>query len=232
MTVRTARLLGRAYSDAEPVTLSITWNDVDVWNGSVLTRAMDEQKFDLMTDQDCLCEWTFPIDVYGDVPICIRVTGGQLWWRAVWTNYAATSHRFYPKLHPTWTKHEPASTQEFMDDFGTLTYEEFADKYGFEAYDNIEQIVVTPAEDNFMGSINVLSAARIDNDGKNNVRIDGVPKSMDLALRSQGVMGDWLWRVNPGQMIQAEITVDPPRQDTFFGQPDSDQPDSDQSNSG
>jgi hypothetical protein len=213
MTVRTAKLLGRAYSDEGPVSLDVAWNGVDVFSGPVLTHPNDQKPLDSLTPRDFLCEWTFPMDVYGDVPIRVTVTGGELWWQALWTNFAGMDHRYSLKLNTTWTKYQPQSAQEAMDDFSSLTEEEFVEKYGAGAYDNFQRTVVTPAAQIFMGAISVLGNLAVDNDGKNNVRIDGIVQHMDLALRSQGVLGDWLWRVNPGQVIEADVTVDPPTLD-------------------
>jgi len=213
MTVRTAKLLGRAYSDEGPVSLDIAWNGIDVFSGSVLTHPNDQKPLNSLTSRDFLCEWTFPIDVYGDVPIRVTVTGGELWWQTVMTNYANLDHRYQLKLQTTWPKYQPQSGQEALDDFEVLTDEEFVDKYGAGAYDNFQRIVATPAEQIFRGAVSVLGNPAVDNDGKNNVRIDGQPQSMNLALRSQGVLGDWLWRVKSGQMIEADVTVDPPKQD-------------------
>lgn len=210
MTVRTAKLLGRSYSDEGPVSLDVAWNGVDVFSGSVLTHLNDQKPYDSLSSRDFLCEWTFPIDVYGDMPIRISVTGGELWWQSVWTNYVCLDHRYQLKLQTTWLKYQPQSGQEVMDDYEALTDEEFVDKYGAGAVDNIESIVVTPAAQFFMGTISVLGNQTVDNDGKNNVRINGVAQHMDMALRSQGLLGDWVWRINSGQVIEADVTIDAP----------------------
>lgn len=213
MTVRTAKLLGRAYSDAGPVTLDIAWNGVNIWRGTVLTHTRDQQPLDAMTPRDFLCEWQFSTDVHGEIPIRISVSGGELWWQAVWFNYSFVHHKFELKLQPTWPVYQPTSVQEVMADFYTLSETEFADKYGETANDNFERVVITPSEQTFMSNFHLLCNPQIDNDGKNNVRIAGVAQHMDLSLRSQGVLGDWLWRINAGQIVEADITVSPPEFD-------------------
>ena len=210
MTLRTARILGRAYSDSGLVSLSIAWNGVDVWSGTVLTHALDQRPSDAMTPRDFLCEWQFPMDVHGDVPIRISVSGGEFWWQAVWFNYAFVNVTNQLKLQTTWPAYQPSSSQEAMDDFLRLSEVEFSSKYGEAALDNFERRVVTPSEENFFSNFELLSNPQVDTDGKNNVRIDGMAQHMDLALRSQGVLGDWLWRVNHGQIIEADVRVASP----------------------
>ena len=213
MTLRTAKLLGRAYSDSGSVSLDIAWNGADAWSGTVLTHALDQRPLDAMTGRDFLCEWHFPMHVHGEVPIRISVTGGEFWWQAVWFNHAFLNHTQELKLVTTWPAYQPSSGREAIDDFRILSEAEFSSKYGEAALDNFERRVVTASEENFSSNFELLSNPQVDTDGKNNVRIDGVAQHMDLALRSQGALGDWLWRVNHGQIIEADVLVAPPTHD-------------------
>ena len=210
MTLRTAKLLGRAYSDSGSVSLDIAWNGVDVWSGTVPAHALDQRALDAMTPRDFLCEWQFPMGVHGEVPIRISVSGGEFWWQAVWFNHAFVNHAWQLKLDTTWPAYQPSSSQEVLDDRNSLSEADFSSKYGEAAQDNFERRTVTPSEENFCSNFLLLSNPQVDTDGKNNVRIDGVAQHMDLALRSQGVLGDWLWRVNHGQIIEADVRVAPP----------------------
>jgi len=212
MTLRTARLLGRAYSDADPVNLQIRWNGFDVWNGSVPTRPISDKVFP-PTPGDVLCEWTFAMDVYGSIPIWIHVTNGELSWQSVYTNYSALSQRYELKVDAVWPQLVPASTEEAYQDFEFLSPEEFAAKYGAGAAANFELKTISPPEENFGPALPPYSESpepNLDDDGKNNVRIDGVIQQIDLGLRQQGLRGDWVWRTGPGQVIEADITVGPP----------------------
>lgn len=211
MTVRTARLIGRAYSDDAPVSLEITWGGEKVYDGAVFTRPTSDRSLDIQTPRDNLCEWTFPIDLYGDVPIAIHVKQGELLWQAVHTNYSFLDCRFQLKLDMVWEKYVPANAEEVYRDDATMNDEEFDEKYGPNSRQNFEMKLITPPEDNFMGSLNLLAEPKLDNDGKLNVRIDGQPKQMDLSLRKQGLIGDWTWSVFEGQTIEADVTIEPPR---------------------
>lgn len=217
MTLRTARLVGSAYSDADPVNLTVTWNGIEVWNAPVKTRDMEEKTTEAFTPRDVLCEWTFPMDVHGSVPIRIDVTNGELAWQAVWCNHAFLNGIVALKPQTNWPIRVPTSVQEAYDDWEHLSREEWIAKYGAESVENFETKIISPADQNFGSAWWMENMPGTDNDGKKNVRIDGVSCTMDTSMRRVGMMGDWVWRVYSGQTLEADVTIDAPHIDTDLG---------------
>lgn len=82
---RTYRLTGIAYSTSGDVTVTVEWNNTQVYTGTVTTQSGATPSVAPSTSN--LIEWQGPF-VEGDVPVSISVSGGDLIWNTIIANYS------------------------------------------------------------------------------------------------------------------------------------------------
>lgn len=87
MATRTFKFLGKAYAPAGQVNLAVKFNGAEVYNGAVTTAAGSAPGRNT-TDLDVLFSWDGSTDTTGQIPVEITVSGGTLFFGAIWGNYS------------------------------------------------------------------------------------------------------------------------------------------------
>ena len=86
MADRTVKMYGKAYGSTD-VTVTINFNNIEVYNGTVTTVDTDIDESVDWADQVELCSFTIDTSLSGNVPLQIDVSGGDLVWRTFHANY-------------------------------------------------------------------------------------------------------------------------------------------------
>jgi len=89
MATRTFKLWGAAYSDDGNVSITVNFNNSQVFSGTVDTIPGDIPT-DVSTEfanHSYLCSWTGDTSLTGTVPVTIAVTGGDMIWEDILANY-------------------------------------------------------------------------------------------------------------------------------------------------
>lgn len=152
----------------------------------------------------------FPMDLHGAIPFTLTVDGGKMTWSLTETNYHGDVKEMVDfKLEDgIWPNGVPSSKQEVWDDINSLTPEQLITKYTEEASANAIYQITIPSADNWQ-DVNGENTA--ESDGRDNVRIDGIPRPINIALRESGVaMGDIHYQIESGSTFACDLIVVPP----------------------
>lgn len=87
MINRTFKFYGKAFSESETVFITVNFANEQIYSGPVLTTN-DWAKFSERSLPDVLFEFVGSIDLTGQIPLSLSVSGGQVRFGAVRANYA------------------------------------------------------------------------------------------------------------------------------------------------
>jgi len=87
MPNRTIKLIGKAYSTSGNVTITVNWNNSQVYNNTIATASSSIPA--QVNPDDCaeVCSWTFTTDTTGSIPLSIAVSGGDFAFHRLDSNY-------------------------------------------------------------------------------------------------------------------------------------------------
>jgi len=211
MATRTNKLYGKVWGDpANPATIVVHYNNQQVFSGPVPTVIDDYSDTRIFSWEnfDELCSWTTESSVSGTIPVRITINGGGLRLFIIKMNYMYYQTAITLKSDANWVAHVPSTAEELQLDINRLTSQQFLIKYGVnktEAMTNVNTTIITPIEDNFVPPFSCPG-----HEALTNVRIDSIPKSVDVTqLNPDGPNGAWHWVINNGSTIEFDYSVAP-----------------------
>lgn len=86
MADRTVKLYGKAYGSS--VSMTVTFNGTQVFNGAVSSVDQETVAQVSWENMDELCSFTISTDVTGNIPLVIDVSGGDILYHTMHTNYS------------------------------------------------------------------------------------------------------------------------------------------------
>jgi hypothetical protein len=87
MPIRTYRFLGTAMSTADPVSVRFSFNEVELFNGTVPTTIVNELPLTIDDPLPTLFEFSASTDIFGTLPIEIAVDNGCVFFGQFTANY-------------------------------------------------------------------------------------------------------------------------------------------------
>lgn len=88
MATRIVKLWGKAFSpDGSPVTITVGYNNVQVFSGAVVTDTGFAQPGLDWNEMRELCSWNTDTDTVGDIPLYISVSNGDMVFVTLQMNY-------------------------------------------------------------------------------------------------------------------------------------------------
>lgn len=210
MATRTYQLIGKVYGDSSTAaTVSVNLDGTQEFLGDITPEVF-------FTTVDALpsvvvCQWQTDGTETGDgstnatLPVEISVTNGDFVFENVLMNQIHGSGTLSLKPDATWVNYTPATIDDLDLDRKNLSAEEFTTKYGFapqEIYSRLDIVINPDQQDLFL---NPWSSNYAETDGRNNVKIDGVP---DLSRKEAGATtGTWKYIVLNGQTLTFDLVL-------------------------
>jgi len=196
MTQRTAQLIG--FSDG--CEISITWNNAEVFRGSVPTGGTRDALV-------VLAEWTTDTETLGDIPLTIECLSGSLHFANIYMNMFQTISERQLTSQPNWTIYTPTE-QELLQDLRQLTAEQMATKYGLtrsDIWQHTTIVELVSIENNFCQPFTATDFTATD--GKKSMSINGLSYTRDDVATYPGF---WHWRIQQGEIFSCLFQVDAP----------------------
>lgn len=181
MATRTFKFYGKAFTTGGPVTVSLNFNNQPVFTGAVSASTGATP----LGNNEGLSElFTFTADtsVYGNIPLSLAVTGGDLFWARITANYGGDVYTVDPSRLPDRNNPEsiPAGPIFSADDPG--------------------RTFVTASVDNYAPvDYNVT-------DGRENVQINGVTVPDRVSTDSENT-GRWQYLITNGSTLTCTQSV-------------------------
>lgn len=177
MATRTFKFYGKAFTTGGPVTVNLNFNNQTVFTGAV---SASTGATPLRNTEGLLELFTFTADtsVYGEIPLSLTVTGGDLFWGNITANYAGDRYDIPADLLPD--KNNPESIPD-----GPL-------------FDPADPRVtfVSSSVDNYLNVDYFVD----DGDGRENVLINGVTVPERVSTDPEAV-GRWHYLIPAGATL-------------------------------
>jgi len=183
MVQRVVKLIGSAYSTGSDVHVQVTYNGVEVFNGTVQTVVTDEVPVHPVTDDTPiggwggkeLCMFETTTDLTGEIPVIISVTGGTVFFGNFWMNYTG----FVQVIGESIFSDNSASPDQVI-------------------------WITTVEPDSYYSDPNVNTVER---DGISNLTKNGEPWAFRTDVGTQ--LGNWVYPIRDGETIAFDFFVDP-----------------------
>lgn len=224
MAIRTFKLIGTAWGDpAAPAEFTIRFNNEEVFNGPVTTRAESNTWTTFYDKHQYMCEWVGDSDLVGDIPVSIRVRNANAFISGIHMNQVLPiTNRVELSLNTgegsNWPTVVPADLNEFTTELRIFSDEVFLAKYGADkATLKAANIIATPVadlslEDNFGDCCFIDNPVLID--PKLNVKINGIPVTPQYSPEYAFLFDDagkalspWTWQIYSGMTLEFDLKI-------------------------
>jgi hypothetical protein len=182
MVQRIVKLMGHARSVNSTVTVQVSYNGAEVLNTIVATEIVELDPVTVPQIFPCnaLAQFETTTDITGQIPVIITVTGGTLFFRGFWMNYAGKT-----------VEQQATDPNVPIDSNVPSTF----------TWVVTEQAVSHFTDPNF----NTLES-----DGLSNLIRNGYPMTPARAeLVTPELLGDWTYPVFDGDIVTFDFFVDP-----------------------
>lgn len=213
MSTRTYQLIGKVYGDSTTAaTVSVKLSGTQEFLGDITPDTV-------FTTVDALpsvviCQWQTDGTETGDgstnvtLPVEISITGGDLVFENILANQIHDSGLLSFKSDAAWVSHTPATIDELNLDRKNLSTEGFTAKYGFSPEEIYTRLDMVSNSDRQTLFVDPWSSNYAVSDGRDNVKIDGVPDNS--RLESGTTSGTWKYVVLNGQTLTFDLTLPKP----------------------
>jgi hypothetical protein len=208
MSMRSMKIFGEAQGSNVVVTINL--DGIQVFSGTVLSKPeFSERTVENLGTDWLLAQFDFPLTTHGTVPLSLHVSGGDIIYTQTRCNYAVPTISFV-KVSPDaqWPNGRPESDSEILADAESLTREQWRAKYGQRRRECLI-VASSPKEDSWDDANGPSNSAN--DDGRQNVTINGVPQQLDAAMRAQrGLLGDHAYKLYDGETFNCDLVITAP----------------------
>jgi len=187
MATRTFKFYGKAFTTGTPVTVTLGLNNQTVFTGDVTATT---QTTPIGNNETVAELFTFTADtsVYGEIPLSLAVTGGDLFWSRITANYSGDVYEV---------------DQSLLQDRDAI----LSMPPGPVFTDNTQRTFVMASVDNFANVDYFVT----DGDGRENVQVNGVTVP-DRTPQDPALVGRWQYLIPAGSTLTCVQKISPPRQ--------------------
>lgn len=187
MATRTFKFYGKAFTTGTPVSVTLGLDNQTVFTGDVTATTAPTPT----GNNEAVSElFTFTTDtsVYGEIPLSIAVTGGDLFWSRITANYMGDRYDVPSELLPDRNNPESIPPGPLFDPADPrVTF-------------------VSPSVDNFATVDYFVTGG----DGRDNVKVNGVDAPARVSL-DPNLVGRWQYFIPAGSTLNCIQKISPPR---------------------